>query len=225
MVVRLAIRLRGVLGHRGPGRPAKRRTRSPDATRDELLAAAFDEIYKRGFQAASLDTILARTGVTKGALYHHFPSKLALGYAVLDEVVRGLLCRHWLDGLDEPGVDPLTALQRVLRRRAADASGNEVKLGCPLNNLAQEMSPIDEPFRRRVNGAFDAWRDGFVKALERAQAAGVVRREVDARATAAFIVASIEGSIGLAKTTRSREVLESNLEMLATYLETLRPSR
>ena len=89
----------------------KRRLRDPDATRDKLLQAAFEEIYRRGFQAASLDTILAKAGVTKGALYHHFPDKAALGYAVVDEVVKGLLLKRW--GVLAPSTgDPVTALQR-----------------------------------------------------------------------------------------------------------------
>ncbi len=92
----------------------KRRSRDPDATRDKLLHAAFEEIYRRGFQAASLDTILTKAGVTKGALYHHFPDKAALGYAVVDEVVTGLLLKRW--GVLEPASgDPLGALQQVLR--------------------------------------------------------------------------------------------------------------
>jgi len=92
-------------------RSSSRRKRQPDVTRERLLQAGFNEIYRRGFQGASLDTILNQAGVTKGALYHHFPDKAALGYAVVDEVVRGLLLQRWLGVLQaEPG-DPLTALQ------------------------------------------------------------------------------------------------------------------
>ena len=53
--------------------------RDPGRTRQHLLEAAFQEIYKVGFQAASLQTILSNAGVTKGALYHHFKNKKALG--------------------------------------------------------------------------------------------------------------------------------------------------
>src|SRR6188474_2797536 len=94
----------------------KPRSRDPDATRDKLLKAAFEEIYRRGFQAASLDTILAKAGVTKGALYHHFPDKAALGYAVVDEVVKGLLLKRW-GVLEAATGDPVSALQQVLRER------------------------------------------------------------------------------------------------------------
>jgi len=202
----------------------KRRVREPDVTRDKLLKAAFEEIYRRGFQAASLDTILAKAGVTKGALYHHFPDKAALGHAVVDEVVTGFLLERW--GVHEPLTgDPVTALQRVLRRRASSLTGREVELGCPLNNLGQEMSPLDERFRKRVTATFDTWIAAVAEALARGQAEGIVRRDADARKTAAFVVAAIEGSFGLAKTAQSAAMLRSNLKLLGTYLDSLRTRR
>ena len=200
----------------------KQRTRAPDVTRQKLLSAAFEEIYRSGFQAASLDRILAKAGVTKGALYHHFLDKAELGYAVVDEVVKGLLLQRWLGLLDQQAGDPLTALQGVFRHRAASLTAEEIELGCPLNNLAQEMSPLDERFRRLVDATFDAWRKGFARALERGQAEGSVRQDVDARKVAAFLVAAAEGSYGLAKSANSRTMLRSNLETLATYLDSLR---
>ena len=202
----------------------KRRAREPDVTRGKLLAAAFEEIYRHGFQAASLDRILAGAGVTKGALYHHFPDKAALGYAVVEEIVTGPVLKVYLDRLEE-SPDPLAALQDVLRRRADDFAAGGVELGCPLNNLAQEMSPLDERFRRRVAQVLDAWTAGYVRALERAKVLGVVRRDVNPDQVAAFIVAAVEGSFGMAKNAKSVATLRSNLDTLVTFLDTLRPAR
>jgi AcrR family transcriptional regulator len=204
-------------------RKATKRVREPDVTREKLLTAAFDEIYRRGFQAASLDSIIARAGVTKGALYHHFPDKASLGYSVVDEVVNGSLLERWLGVLEKQTGDPLTALQRVLRQRAANATTEEIELGCPLNNLAQEMSPLDDRFRRRINATFDTWREGFARALERGKAEGAVRRDVDARRVASFVVAAIEGTLGVAKSARSLPMMRSNLEVLVGFLDSLRP--
>jgi AcrR family transcriptional regulator len=205
-------------------RLGKRRVREPDVTREKLLKAAFEEIYRRGFQAASLDTILAKAGVTKGALYHHFPDKARLGYAVVDEVVTNFLLQRWEVGpLAELEGDPVTALQRIIQHRADALTAREVELGCPLNNLAQEMSPLDERFRRRVAGTFGTWTDAFAGALKRGQAEGTVRRDLDPGKVAGFIVAAIEGSFGLAKADRSAALLRSNLEVLGTFLESLRP--
>ena len=194
-------------------------------TREKLLRAAFDEIYRRGFQAASLETILAQAGVTKGALYHHFPDKAALGYAVVDDLVRGLLLERWLGVLERQRGDPLTALQKMLQERTGQLTPQEVELGCPLHNLAQEVSPLDESFRRRIDATFDTWRSGIAEALRRGQAEGSVRRDVDADRIAAFMVAAIEGSFGLAKSAKSSVMLRSNLQILSTFLEGLRPAR
>src|ERR1700678_4704990 len=73
--------------------------RDPERTRERLLRAASREIYRTGFQSASLDTILSSAGVTKGALYHHFENKEALGYAVVEEVISRNVRRTWVQPL------------------------------------------------------------------------------------------------------------------------------
>lgn len=200
---------------------AKRRTRAPDVTREKLVNAAFAEIHRHGFQAASLDAILANAGVTKGALYHHFPDKAALGHAVVDEILKPIIFADWLDRLADR--DPIDGMHDALRNKFESmASGGFVPLGCPLQNLAQEMSPIADAFRQRVNGLFDTWRSGFAKALRRGQAEGTVRSDIDAAKTAAFIIAAAEGAVGLAKSANSPQLLRSTFEVLHGYLETLR---
>jgi AcrR family transcriptional regulator len=204
-------------------RGTRRRVRQPDATREKLLKAAFAEIHEHGYQAASLETILAAAGLTKGALYHHFENKAELGHAVLDEVIVGLVLSDWLEPLEEHPDDPVTAIQEALRRKVVRfAAGRGLQLGCPLNNLANEMSALDETFRRRVEAAFSRWRGGFAAAFERGKRAGTVHVKVDPAKTAAFLVAAAEGSISLAKSARSIDVLRANYELLADYLETLR---
>lgn len=201
------------------------RTRASDETRRKILFAAFEEIHRHGFRATSLDTIAARAGVTKGALYHHFPEKSAIGYAVVDEVIRKPVLVVYLEPLREAlrnDVDPIRAIQDALRRRAGDFEAGGIELGCPLNNLAQEMSPLDEAFRARVATVLEALTDEFAGGLERARARGLLRPEVDAHRVASFVVAAIEGSFGVAKNAMSVELLRSNLETLADFLETLR---
>lgn len=200
----------------------ERRTRAPDETRRRILEAAFQEFHLNGFQAARVDAILHRAGVTKGALYHHFPDKTALGYAVLEEIIHTPLLEAYIDGLRDARTDPVDVLQAVLRRRADDFERGGIELGCPLNNLTQEMSPLDEGFRVRLAATLDAWTDAFAAAIERGQRTGRVRTDVDARAVARLLVAAIEGSFGMAKNARSVELLRSNLTTLAGFLDTLR---
>src|ERR1700686_4200269 len=90
-------------------KPGATRLRDPERTRERLLQAASREIYRSGFQSASLDTILAVAGVTKGALYYHFDSKEALGHAVVDEVIAADVRGKWVRPLQR-GKDPIDAL-------------------------------------------------------------------------------------------------------------------
>lgn len=191
-------------------------------TRARLLDAAAREIHVRGFQSASVSRILAATGVTKGALYHHFASKLALGYAVFDERFAPELQRHWIEPLQAPDTDPVTVLHRCIAAASAEMSEADVVRGCPVNNLAQEMSPVDAGFRERIAMLLDAWRAAIAQALERGRADGHVAAHVDPQATATFFVASLEGCIGMAKNAQSLDMLMQCGDGLVAYLETLR---
>src|ERR1700678_789119 len=98
--------------------------RDPERTRIGLLQAAFREVHRSGFQSAGIDTILEATNVTKGALYYHFDSKEALGYAVVDEIVAEIVRVNWLHPLLGSG-QPIDILIRIVRRI-------KMSIGCPL---------------------------------------------------------------------------------------------
>ena len=194
--------------------------RNPDLTRQSLLQAAFQEIYRSGFQAASLDNILSKAGVTKGALYHHFGSKQELGYAVVDELIREHILDRWVRSL-EKAENPIDGLLAILRRKDPHPSFDQ-RLGCPLNNLAQEMSPLDEGFRKRLEAVFRQWRQGIAKALRRGQERGQVRSDVDPLESADFFIAALEGSLSLAKNAQDTNVFDKCKAGLASYLKGLR---
>jgi TetR/AcrR family transcriptional regulator, transcriptional repressor for nem operon len=198
------------------------RKRNPDLTRENLLQAAFWEMYRNGFRAADLDTILAQARVTKGALYHHFDSKAALGHAVIDEVIHNRILDRWVRPL-EKAQDPIRGMIEVLRRFTADKLREACEFGCPLNNLAQEMSPVDESFREKIHRIYRLWRDGLADALRRGQENGYVRSDVDASKASAFIVAALEGGLGMAKNAQDPDLLRACGQCLVGYLESLRP--
>lgn len=189
-------------------------------TRQKLLQAAFTEIYRNGFQAASLTQILAETGLTKGALYHYFPDKNALGLAVVDEMIRPYMQTMMFDPLAETR-QPLATMQSLLAAKTAENDPLIVALGCPLNNLMQEMSPIDETFRLQLNNIFQDWVAVVQEALLRGKKSGEVRKSVDAGQTAFFIVAALEGCVGMSKNTQSVAAFHGCLAQLSQYLDTL----
>ncbi|MEU7649051.1 ScbR family autoregulator-binding transcription factor, partial [Streptomyces huasconensis] len=56
-----------------------------------ILEAAADVFGERGYDAASTNEILARAGLTRGALYHHFPSKEAIAAALVEAQLEALV--------------------------------------------------------------------------------------------------------------------------------------
>src|SRR4026208_1323742 len=151
--------------------------RSPENTRQRILDAAFDEFYKNGFQGGSLNRIVDEAGTTKGAVFHHFKGKKDLGYAVVREVIHPRFKQQWSDPLAN-STDPITDLKRIFRQGAKReiANGGLVH-GCPLNNLAQEMSPLDEKFRQSLEKIYVAWRETMAAAFARGIKAGKGRKD------------------------------------------------
>ncbi|MBT3024450.1 MAG: TetR/AcrR family transcriptional regulator [Candidatus Thiodiazotropha sp. (ex Lucina aurantia)] len=192
-----------------------------DATRRSLLEAAYEEIHRFGFQAASLNAILERTGVTKGALYHHFSSKLQLGYAVLDEHIAEELQRLWFEPLRQPG-HPIDVLMGTIMKMGEHYQCEEITLGCPLNNLAQEMSAIDDGFRQRIDSIYKRWQESIETLLTRGQQEGSVSTAIDPADTAFFILASLEGCMSMAKNAQSHDELMRCGKALSIYLNSLR---
>jgi TetR/AcrR family transcriptional repressor of nem operon len=206
-------------GRKNPKRGATR-LRDPERTRQRLLQAAFREVYRSGFQSASLDTLLAAAGVTKGALYYHFDSKEALGYAIVEEVIASDVRGMWLRPLQrrKDPIDALIAIVQGISVRPEDVRG-----GCALNNLAQEMSPLDAGFRKRLATVFQAWQEGVASVLREGQATGRVRRDVEPAETAAFLIAMVEGYASLAKNAQDAKVMKAGIRNIVGWLRCLRP--
>ena len=196
---------------------------SPEDTRQRILDAAFDEFYKNGFQGGSLNRIVVEARTTKGAVFHHFKGKKDLGYAVVREVIHPRFNQQWSDPLAN-STDPITDLKRIFRQGAKRkvADGGLVH-GCPLNNLAQEMSPLDEKFRQSLEKIYVAWRETVAAAFVRGIKAGKVRRDVSPRKVAAFIVAAQAGMAGTAKNSQNEELLLQTSHALFDYLDSLKP--
>jgi AcrR family transcriptional regulator len=203
-------------------RDKKRRLRDPERTRERLLQAGFREVHRSGFRSASIDTILAATNVTKGALYHHFDSKEDLGYAIVEEIIAKLPQDKWLRPLQR-GKDPIDALIGIVQ--ATSVRPEDVKGGCPLVNLAQEMSPLDEQFRKRLGTIFNAWHEGIATALRRGQSQGTVRRDLVPEDTAGFLIAMYEGYVLLAKNAQDAKVWNVGIRNIVGWLRSLRAPR
>jgi len=195
--------------------------RNAEQTRTRILEAAREEIFQNGYQGMRIDAILQKTKLAKGALYHYFPNKLALGYAVVDEVLMGHFQTVWEENL-LLHKNPLTTLQQMFVCKAQSFQNAVAFNGCPLNNLNQEMAAIDDGFHQRLEKVFENAHMTIVHALEQGQADGLVRKDIDPVKISMFVFSSYQGIMGAAKCMQAPELLVDLFGTLNDYIDTLR---
>src|SRR6266581_3203837 len=165
------------------------------ATRDQILNAASRLIHVQGYQSTSLDDVLRESGVGKGNFYYYFKSKEDLGYAILDQIIGSFLERTLEPCFSDPEQGALAQIRCFLDRVLEAQRARNCVGGCPLGNLAAELSDVHEGFRARLAFVFAAWRERLTLALRTEQLRGAVDAACRPGAVADFLVASLEGAI------------------------------
>lgn len=121
--------------------------RSSDATRDHILTAAYDQLYKEGFARVTMDAIARSAQVTKRTLYYHFDSKDALVAAVLNQQRVHALAhiRSWANDSAADPADFLAGLFTQLGRWSSQPGW----LGSGFTRLTMELADMPgHPARR-----------------------------------------------------------------------------
>ncbi len=192
--------------------------RDSEQTRQKILEISADEIHKNGFTATSLSCILTRCEISKGALYHHFSNKMELGYAVFEEVYAPAFIALWQPPVQSE--DPIQGLSDFFNSMSTEMSCDEVVCGCPLNNLCQEMSAVDEGFRVRILAMQQQLNKLIAENLERIEAQ--LKPDLDFSQIAYFIVSTFHGSSSLSKSSLNKELFNKVIKELCRYLQQLR---
>jgi TetR/AcrR family transcriptional regulator, transcriptional repressor for nem operon len=196
--------------------------KASESTRRLLIDAAFAEIHEHGFRPTGLDAIVARAELTKGAVYHHFDNKSDLGHAVFDEVVVPWVEERWI----APVRDAKDVLGELIARvrKLPERTPRERAIGCPFGNLVLETSDLDDAYRERVKALLGAWSTQLAADLRRGQREGTVRADIRPAETAAFLVAALEGVVGIAKAAGDTRILKQTVAGFVDYLRSLRPA-
>jgi len=173
-----------------------RRKNDPAAMRARILDAAYDLFQQQGYNASSVHEIAARAGVSGGAFHHHFPTKKALGLAVIEERVSPGVEETWQEPL-AASPDAQAAIIKIFDGLANDLDRSGMVRGCPVNNLTLELALADADFRGALKRLFDGWREAIATALGGS----------DSETRAAMVVASFSGAMAIAKVEQRGEAL------------------
>lgn len=174
----------------GPGRPRKFEI-------DGAVLDAMEVFWARGYNAASLVSLIAGTGLSRGSLYKAFVDKHELFLAALD--------RYTTDALDRLRARLTTgtardAIRAVLQHYARLSAATSGRKGCLVTAATNELLPEDIEVRQRVGRMFEEMQFLLVETIQRGQAEGEISSKRDPVALARFLLCIIQGMRVFGKT-------------------------
>ncbi len=191
-----------------------------DNTRLTILRTAFDLVYANGYQLTSVDDIIAKTHVTKGAFYYHFRSKDAMGLAMIKEVMYPGMRQALIEPLMH-GKDPVHEIYEMMKGLLFHNPFFQTRYGCPAINLIEEMAPVSKPFQKALQSLVEEWQDIMASVIENGKKVGRIDHQVNGKLVANFIAVGYGGVRNMGKL-YGEGAYHNYLKELKKYLETLR---
>jgi TetR/AcrR family transcriptional regulator, transcriptional repressor for nem operon len=188
----------------------------------DVVAAARDEFWLRGYAATSVDDLTSATGLGKGSLYGAFGDKHGLFLRALDDYIGTAL-----DGvrtqLRDPAYNAYDRLTRHIRAQARAVAADRARRGCMMAKSAAELGATDEAVERAVEHAYAEWHAELVVCIREAQHDGAVDKKQNPRALATTLLAFMRGQEALhkagAKPAQIRAAADEMVSLIPTCSE------
>ena len=184
-----------------------------------VLDRAMETFWRRGYEATSIDDLVAATGVKRGSLYNAFGDKEALFLAAFERYRQRVLTPI-ADALDNP--DALAGIEAMVETQLRIAAGTDGPCGCLVINTAMETAGRGDRLARRMREEMATVETRIYQALLRAQGDGALAAGRDLRALARFLAANLRT---LSMTHRVTGDLDVARDIAATALSVLRSER
>jgi TetR/AcrR family transcriptional repressor of nem operon len=190
------------------------------SARTRLLEAARDVIRQKGYNATTVDDLCKAAGVTKGAYFHHFESKEALGVAVAG---------FWSETTTElfdtaPYHQPDAPYERVLAYlefRKSLIDGELAEFTCLVGTMTQEAYASHPAIREACAASILGHAATLEPDINAAMQACGVATDWTAASLSAHIQAGIQGAFILAKATGDPAQARSSIDHLKRYVAVL----
>ncbi|HRP62410.1 MAG TPA: TetR/AcrR family transcriptional regulator [Phycisphaerales bacterium] len=187
-------------------------------TRDRILEAARQLFLAQGYTATGIAQILKHADAKSGSLYYFFPTKEDLLLAVLERY-KELLWPLVIQPVFDRVADPIERIFGILDGYRRMLLMTQFTHGCPIGNLALEMSEVSPGARQLIAENFTGWRKAVERCLD--EASDRLPEDVDRAALAAFVLTVMEGGMMQARAYRSIEPFESAVLLLRDYIDRL----
>jgi len=190
-------------------------------TRLTILQKAFELIYSKGYQTTSIDDIIATTQVTKGAFYYHFKTKDEMGVAIIEEILKPTMLESFIKPVED-SANPIEDFYNMISYLLLEDPFLQVKYGCPVGNLTQEMTPWNNQFSKALTELVDQWKITIEKAVANAQKSGLIRKDVNGEQVAYFMMSGYWGIRNFGKLQDNNSCYIVYLKEFKNYLNSLK---
>jgi AcrR family transcriptional regulator len=186
-------------------------------TRDRILRTAFQLFHEQGFHATGVATIAREAGVNPGSLYHFFESKDDLLLAVLAFAL-DYLGPAVMDPVEQAVANPIDRVFALLQGYRDRMERESCRMGCPMGNMALEVSDGNPRARALVHDNFENWV-GRVETwlVEDERIPGAI----DRRRLARFILTVMEGGLMQARAAGDLAPFDESVAVLRDYFDRL----
>ena len=164
----------------------------------DVIAAARDQFWSRGFAATSVDDLAAVTGLGKSSLYGAFGDKHGLFLRALHDYIDTVLSEVRVQ-LRDPRYSAYDRLTRHIRAQAKAVGADKERLGCMMAKSAAELSATDEEVERAVQRAYALWQAELARLIGEAQRDGAIDKKQNSHALATAVLAFMRGQEALHK--------------------------
>ncbi|WP_019413137.1 TetR/AcrR family transcriptional regulator [Paenisporosarcina sp. TG20] len=181
--------------------------------KNDIICTVSSLFHSKGYENTKLGEILAETGIGKGQFYHYFKSKRDLGEGVIDHMISEMVEGLFDNILDQP-LPPKVKLKKMLDKILILQLEHEGKRGCPIGNLAIELSEHDPIFREKLALFFEQWEEKIQQTLDEMKRNGEFDSKLNTLKKARAMIATIEGGLLLMKNKQDVEVFRDIIEMI-----------
>lgn len=188
-------------------------------TRQRLLETAFQLFHEQGYHATGVATILREAGVNPGSMYHFFSSKDDLLLKVL-EFALDYLEPMVMGPVEAEAVDPIERVFALLRQYRTRIGANECRMGCPIGNLALEVSDGNPQARELIHRNFENWAGRVEGWLN--DAGDALPGELDRAKLARFVLTVMEGGLMQARAAGHMGPFDDSVAVLRDHFARLK---
>jgi TetR/AcrR family transcriptional repressor of nem operon len=192
-------------------------------TKEKILDAAEGLVLDHGYGATSIDQILAKTGITKGAFFYHFKSKSELAQALVARYVKrdDELLYSLVEKSEKLSRDPLQQILIFLGLLIEVFEGMEQPPGCVVASFVYQFEEFDVDTKSAVVKGFDEWHRVLDEKFSMAMEKNSPRIDVDAHTLVDMMLSIFEGGLIVARMVSDTKVMVKQLTQLKNYIELL----